>query len=252
MRNAHIDNVINSHILGRKRNFRESGGSVTGKAARPSGGEGPKTGGVASGRAPTQQRSRERVERILAVATALIAREGSDALRMSEIAEAAAVSIGSLYQYFPDKSAVLREIAERYNAEGRRCVQLLLDPVKDEAGLLAALMDTVDGYYAMFQAEPVMRDIWSATQADKTLLDLDLADVQAHGAMLAAVLRRLKPRRDIQRLEADCYLIMHLLAAAVRQAIALEAGAGAALLASFKRLVLQPAVLEALGAKGRH
>ncbi|TKB29290.1 MAG: helix-turn-helix transcriptional regulator, partial [Mesorhizobium sp.] len=49
-------------------------------------------------RAPTQQRSRERVERMLAAAAALIAEQGSDAMRMGEVAERAGVSIGSLYQ----------------------------------------------------------------------------------------------------------------------------------------------------------
>ncbi|RUU02593.1 TetR family transcriptional regulator, partial [Mesorhizobium sp. USDA-HM6] len=45
-------------------------------------------------RAPTQQRSRERVERMLAAASALIAEQGSDAMRMGEVAERAGVSIG--------------------------------------------------------------------------------------------------------------------------------------------------------------
>src|SRR5262245_1644489 len=56
---------------------------------------------------PVQKRSRERVERMLAVATELIAEKGSDALRMGEVAERSGVSIGSLYQFFPDKTALL-------------------------------------------------------------------------------------------------------------------------------------------------
>ena len=48
-------------------------------------------------RNPTQQRSRDRQERILAMATQLIADKGSDQLKMSEIAERSEISIGSLY-----------------------------------------------------------------------------------------------------------------------------------------------------------
>src|SRR6187200_3383987 len=77
---------------------------------------------LAVARMPTQQRSRERVERMLAAATALIAEQGSDALRMSEVAERAGVSIGSLYQFFPDKSAIVGTLVERYNEAGRRCI----------------------------------------------------------------------------------------------------------------------------------
>ncbi|MFX6225919.1 helix-turn-helix domain-containing protein, partial [Acinetobacter baumannii] len=64
-------------------------------------------------RQPSQNRSRERVERRLAVATELLAAHGSDAMRMGESAERAGVSIGSLYQYFPDKAAIIRTLAER-------------------------------------------------------------------------------------------------------------------------------------------
>ena len=63
-------------------------------------------------RMPSQQRSRERVERMLNCAAGLIADQGSDAMKMSEVARLADISIGSLYQYFPDKSAIIRALAE--------------------------------------------------------------------------------------------------------------------------------------------
>ncbi len=44
-------------------------------------------------------------------------------MRMSEVAEKAGISIGSLYQYFPDKSAIVRTLAERYNAYSRECIE---------------------------------------------------------------------------------------------------------------------------------
>jgi AcrR family transcriptional regulator len=112
-------------------------------------------------RAPTQRRSRERVERMLAVATELIAAKGSDAMRMGEVAEKAGVSIGSLYQYFPDKAAIIRTLAERYNAQGRACIADGLADVRDAAGLRDAFGRLIDIYYGQFLAEPVMRDIWS-------------------------------------------------------------------------------------------
>lgn len=197
--------------------------------------------GVASAarRAPTQRRSRERVERILAAAAALIAETGSDATRMSDVAESAGVSIGSLYQYFPDKAAVIRMIAERYNAQGRACVRAELAEVSDAADLQAALVRIVDGYYAMFLAEPVMRDIWSGTQADNALRDMDAADGRAHGAMLADVLARLRPAAGRAELATSAFLMMQLICATVRLAISVERAEGDALIAAFKRMMVR-------------
>ena len=82
-------------------------------------------------RAPSQQRSRERVERMLAAASALIAEQGSDAVRMGEVAERAGVSIGSLYQFFPDKRAIIWALAERYTTEGQACISAALAGVRE-------------------------------------------------------------------------------------------------------------------------
>ena len=49
---------------------------------------------------PTQQRSRERFERILACASEVMIEKGCDAFRMSDIVERTGISFGSLYQYF--------------------------------------------------------------------------------------------------------------------------------------------------------
>src|SRR6185369_8511212 len=100
--------------------------------------------------APTQQRSRERVDRILECATALIAKAGSDQMRMIDVADMAGISIGSLCQYFPDKRAIIRTLAERYNEQSVACIREALEQVQDLAGLRAAFAELIDVYYALF------------------------------------------------------------------------------------------------------
>ena len=187
-------------------------------------------------RIPSQQRGRERVERILAVATELIARNGSDALRMGEIVEKADVSFGSLYQYFPDKTAIIRVLAERFNEQGRQCVEDELLAIRSADELQAGLGRIVDGYYAMFLGEPVMRDIWHATQADKLLQQVDAEDMEFHAQAFLAVLIRLWPDRDRKELLAIARLTMQLLAAGVRYAVSLDAEEGAQAVALFKKM----------------
>ncbi|TXR48517.1 TetR/AcrR family transcriptional regulator [Phyllobacterium endophyticum] len=190
-------------------------------------------------REPTQKRSRERVERILSCASALIERSGSDAMRMSDVAEMAGISIGSLYQYFPDKGAMIRTLAERYNVLGRQCIAEGLQGVTDSEGLRRAFGELIDIYYAMFLAEPVMRDIWSGTQADKALRDIDLADSRINGAVLAAARARVDAGADRAELETSSFLIMQLGEATMRLAISVERREGDALVEHFKRMVLR-------------
>lgn len=200
----------------------------------------PSDGQIASPRrAPSQQRSRERVERMLTAASALIAGQGSDAMRMGEVAERAGVSIGSLYQFFPDKRAIIRALAERYTTQSQACIAAALAEVSDADSLPRAFSELVDTYYGLFLAEPVMRDIWSGTQADKALRELELADSRANAEFLTAVLKRLRPDANPAALETTALLIWQMGEAAMRLAISVERQEGDRLVAAYKRMALR-------------
>ena len=190
-------------------------------------------------RQPQQKRSRERVERILAAAKDLIARGGSDVMKMGELAEKAGVPIGSLYQFFPDKGSVVRTLAERYNEEGRACIREALEPVRNEAAFSQAFRELIDIYYDLFLAEPVMRDIWSGTQADKALQDIDLADARENGAIVAAALAHIQPDAHPEELFNRAMLVMYLGTSTMRLAISVEPAQGAAMVETYKRLALR-------------
>ena len=190
-------------------------------------------------RNPTQQRSRDRQERILAMATQLIADKGSDQLKMSEIAERSEISIGSLYQYFPDKSSVIRTLAERYNAGSRRCIAEAMAAVEDAQGLQAAYSQLLDLYYEIVMATPVMRDIWSGMQADKQLLQLELKESRVAGALLSQAMLRVYPDCDEQQVEESAFLIWHLGEATMRLAVTCAPDEGRALVEAFKRMSLR-------------
>lgn len=189
-------------------------------------------------RTPQQQRSRERVERILGAAKGLIERSGSDAMKMGELAEQAEISIGSLYQYFPDKAAVIGALAERYNEEGRACIRDGLAGVGDAPGFRRSFGELIDIYYGLFLAEPVMRDIWSGTQADKSLHGIDLADSHENGLLVSAVLQRIDPAADPVELLRRATLVMYLGNATMRLAISVGREEGDAYVANYKRMAL--------------
>ncbi len=66
---------------------------------------------------PRQARSQERVSQILVVAEQMFITEGYNATTTNAIAARAKVSIGSLYQFFPDKAAIVQALALRYTEE---------------------------------------------------------------------------------------------------------------------------------------
>lgn len=68
-------------------------------------------------KAPSQRRSRVTVDVIIEAATRVLARRGWARFTTNEIAAVAGVSVGSLYQYFPDKLAIAEAIRERHLAE---------------------------------------------------------------------------------------------------------------------------------------
>jgi AcrR family transcriptional regulator len=187
--------------------------------------------------APVQKRSRERYEHILEQAAELLAEKGSEAFRMSELVERTGVAFGSLYQYFPDKTAIIGTLAERHNLVGRECVARDLSSVKAIDDLHPALCRIVDSYYGMFIAVPVMRDIWQATQADRSLQKLDEEDVDFLAGLLVVALRRIAPDASKPAVQAYARLVMTLIAAAVRRAITLPPKEARLLLATFKQML---------------
>lgn len=62
---------------------------------------------------PRQRRSRELVDSLVDATAQVLVERGLDHVTTNHIAEAAGVSVGSLYQYFPDKEALIEALLER-------------------------------------------------------------------------------------------------------------------------------------------
>jgi AcrR family transcriptional regulator len=65
-------------------------------------------------KSPRQARSRQTVEALLTATARVLVRHGFDGASTNRIAAAAGVSIGSLYQYFPNKQALVGELIDRH------------------------------------------------------------------------------------------------------------------------------------------
>lgn len=121
-------------------------------------------------RKPVQQRSAQRVEKMLQACAHLIDEVGYDGLTTTLIAERAGVAVGSLYQFFPDKRAVVQELTLR-NLE--RFVQAVSD--RFEHAQLAHWWDAVDAvfdaYMTMHRDVPAFSRLHFGDVVDQRLLD---------------------------------------------------------------------------------
>lgn len=71
-------------------------------------------------RKPTQQRAHNTVNRVLDAAAAIISEEGVAALTTNKVAARAHCNIASLYQYFPNKEAIVNALIQRHEQQFSR------------------------------------------------------------------------------------------------------------------------------------
>jgi AcrR family transcriptional regulator len=95
-------------------------------------------------RAPQQERSRRRVAALLDAAAEEFAERGFTAATTTGIAARAGVPIGSLYQWFPDKEALLYGLADRHLTEGGSTLLAALDRAREAVDLEAAVRVLVE------------------------------------------------------------------------------------------------------------
>lgn len=131
-------------------------------------------------KAPQQARSREMVERIVAAGRTVLVERGYDAFSTNRVATVAGVSPGSLYQYFPDKAAILEVVIDRYWEE-----------VADRVA--ASLADRI-GEFGPAMVRATADALLTALEADRELLRVVAEElpVQRNRERRAALERRVR------------------------------------------------------------
>jgi AcrR family transcriptional regulator len=129
---------------------------------------------ISSRKQPQQARSADLVATILEAAVQVLAKEGAQRFTTARVAEKAGVSIGSLYQYFPNKAAILFRLQSDEWRQTTEMLSAILEDVRrpplnrlrtlvhafvrsecEEAGMRVALND----------AAPLYRDAPEAQEA---------------------------------------------------------------------------------------
>ncbi|WP_342587937.1 TetR/AcrR family transcriptional regulator [Rhizobium oryziradicis] len=100
---------------------------------------------------PTQARSKVTVDAIIEAAARILSDHGWTGFTTNKVAEAAGVSIGSYYQYFPDKHALVDAIRERHLEDCRTVLKRVLERTLP---LQEFIEELVDGIIAIHSIHP--------------------------------------------------------------------------------------------------
>ncbi|HEX4197282.1 MAG TPA: helix-turn-helix domain-containing protein [Caulobacteraceae bacterium] len=143
-------------------------------------------------RRPSQVRSRATWDAIVEAAAQVLERDGPAGFNTAAVAERAGVSIGTLYQYFADKQAILLAAAER-ELSGEAATH-----AGRQQALLRALIAFVDSIGRMARSTPARQAHAKARpagskRARRPALDVDLAVLVRDLVAELALTPRLQP-----------------------------------------------------------
>lgn len=124
-------------------------------------------------RSPSQQRSRERVERLLDAAAAIVVDDGVDNLKVSDIAKRAGVPLGTLYQFFARKDDIVFALAQRFADQFEDVLAASLSGVDADIGWHELLDLLLDAYAAHYRSEPALRELWVGARLDPEFIRSD-------------------------------------------------------------------------------
>ncbi len=115
-------------------------------------------------RIPTQARAKERAQRIIDAASHVFAESGFEAATMEGIAERAETSIGSIYQFFPNKLALFNALARSYHEKVRSFFDVLLGDALLALPWADIVDQGIDAFAAFHEQEVGFRAVWVGLQ----------------------------------------------------------------------------------------
>src|ERR1700723_125310 len=159
-------------------------------------------------RRPQQRRARETVEAVLEAVIRILKREGSGAMTTNRIAEVAGVSIGSVYQYFPDKRAIFIALHERHIREIDRVIQSAL--VEHARSSLEELIRAlIEAMVEAHTTDPELYELLFTEVPHKADGARECA-VRLHGVFLLAISARARELKKGRDLDSVVFVVTHM------------------------------------------
>ena len=146
-------------------------------------------------RRPSQARSRERFHRILQAARSVLVDVGFESFTFDEVARRAEVPIGTLYQFFANKYAMICELDRVDTAESIGALQSFSEQIPAPQWP-EVLEGFIDHLARMWSEDPSRRAVWHAIQSTPATRATAADTQQEMLAIIAQALRPLAPEME--------------------------------------------------------
>ena len=162
-------------------------------------------------RRPKQLRARQTVEAVLDAVMRLLKRDASKVITTNRIADVAGVSIGSVYQYFPDKRAIFTALHQRHIDQIDRMVQTKL---VEHAGssIEKFVRAMVEAMIEAHASDPELYELLMAEVPHRADGSRDFA-VRLHGAFRLAISSRAHELKKLRNLDKAVFVVTHMIEA---------------------------------------
>ena len=190
-------------------------------------------------RIPRQERSQARFERVLEAALRLFAARGYESISMREIAREAKMPIASVYQYFPMKLAIVREMWSRYTSSitGALTDGIRRSLAEGEDHSDELIGNIIDRMAQLQAANPAFIEIWSCVAASMELRELNVEDTLHNARSIAEFLHKMHPDVAAASLYDRALIAIEMSSSTTRLALCLPEPHRARILQSLKAAI---------------
>lgn len=168
-------------------------------------------------RNPRQARARDTVELIFEATARILQRGGRAALNTNAVAERAGISIGTLYQYFANKEAIMVAMTRRELERDRIAVMNAITRALDDPGAKPARI-AVNKLINLHRTNQKVRRIITQTHIAQGFGDELAKPVQEITQMLAAKTDRILPKRTEPISPVTLFVLTRAVIGAIRAA----------------------------------
>ncbi len=166
---------------------------------------------------PEQDRSRATVDAIVDAAARILVKHGYDAFTTNRVAEKAGVSIGSLYQYFPNKDALLGELMRRHTLAIEDGIEAMAEGAKS-APLAEVVRTAIEHNVRAHLIDPELHVVLSDVPP-LGKMDWEAEFTQRMVARVRAAFEARRAEIVVQDLDLAVYIVTHMVEAVVHNAV---------------------------------